>query len=204
MLKLRKRALVVLVGVAFAGCIIGCSPQLSSTSGERASQDAGDAEPAATQVEFSEEADCAVCHTVEIESMSDSSCLAGLGSHASMDCLTCHEYNSDLEKAHEKVSVGDTPRKNLKRTEVDESACVTCHDETGLVEKTASATVLTDSKGTTVNPHALPENDGHAEIACADCHKMHAGGADAAQDATNKCLSCHHDGVFECGTCHSA
>lgn len=202
MLKMEKRTVCVLAAMTLVGCLAGCAPQVSSDGNGKTGQADESAESAIAEVSFSQNSDCAMCHTVETASISDPSCLVGQPSHSSMECLACHEYNGDLEKAHAKVSAGDTPRKNLKRTKVDESVCMACHDVNDLAEKTSSITALTDTKGTTVNPHeVMTMGSGHDEIMCSSCHKMHSSeGAEGT--AANLCLSCHHSEVYECGTCH--
>ena len=206
MSKLAKYAAPALVGLALVGCAIGCYPEASSAassaSSATATQSSGKAKAAAEKIDFSEKTDCSTCHKVEVKSMTDDKCLAGLAPHASIDCLTCHEYNSSLEKAHAKVSPGDKPRKYLKRTKVEESACVTCHDAEKLIEQTESVTALTDTEGTTVNPHEVAAiGTGHDDITCSSCHKMHV--SEGADETGGKlCLSCHHTEVYECGTCH--
>lgn len=74
---------------------------------------------------------------------------------------------------------------------------------TRLIEATADSTVLTDSNGTVVNPHDLPAVKDHDGIECATCHKIHDPEPDAPKVASKKCLTCHHDGVYECYTCHA-
>ena len=61
---------------------------------------------------------------------------------------------------------------------------------------------IADDKGTAVNPHALPASPDHDSLACIDCHTSHEA-APALEEAESTCASCHHAGVFECGTCHS-
>lgn len=74
---------------------------------------------------------------------------------------------------------------------------------TMLVAATADSTALTDSSGTVVNPHDLPAVKDHDSITCTTCHDVHDPEPDAAKTASKKCLSCHHEGVYECYTCHS-
>lgn len=72
---------------------------------------------------------------------------------------------------------------------------------TALIAATAGCTVLTDEKGTKVNPHDLPPVEDHATVNCIDCHKGHSD--DTLEDsATKACTLCHHENVFECYTCH--
>ena len=103
--------------------------------------------------------------------------------------------------------------KKLKNTAVSEETCLTsgCHSMDELVAATASSTVLTDSNGTVKNPHEMLIDENHiansnADLACSSCHKMHEeNGAESqavAESAQAKCTGCHHQNVYECGTCH--
>ena len=92
----------------------------------------------------------------------------------------------------------------LVHTDTDDQVCFACHGTMEeLAEATADSTVLTDKNGLTVNPHALPEGHYGNMVTCGKCHKMHDT-KDTEVSATNACLGCHHDNVYECGTCHSA
>ena len=59
------------------------------------------------------------------------------------------------------------------KTAVDDAVCASCHNAADLAAKTTESAVLTDSEGTVVNPHDLPENEDHAATKCTSCHKMH-------------------------------
>jgi hypothetical protein len=54
-----------------------------------------------------------------------------------------------------------------------------------------------------VNPHDRPSNEDHdaSPLRCANCHKIHQAEA-PGETALRVCSGCHHQGVFECGTCH--
>lgn len=189
-------SIVILVSVCLAGCAPQASTESSESSGEAATTIAtGD-------FAFSAEADCAVCHTVEGDSFSDSACAAS--NHAALTCTTCHSDVDGLASAHDGVAYGDKGAKRLKTTDVAESTCQAeaCHGsyET-LAEQTSSSTLLTDSNGTVVNPHDLPENADHETVTCGSCHDMHASD-DIAETAQKACISCHHMGIYECNTCH--
>ena len=77
-------SIVILVSV----CLAGCAPQASTES----SESSGEAEAATTiatgDFAFSAEADCAVCHTVEGDSFSDSACAAS--NHAALTLSLIH------------------------------------------------------------------------------------------------------------------
>ena len=139
---------------------------------------------------------------MEDDSFSDSACAAS--NHAALTCTTCHSDVDGLASAHDGVAYGDKGAKRLKTTDVAESTCQAeaCHGsyET-LAEQTSSSTLLTDSNGTVVNPHDLPENADHETVTCGSCHDMHASD-DIAETAQKACISCHHMGIYECNTCH--
>lgn len=150
--------------------------------------------------EFSEDADCAVCHTMEGDSMTDDAMPAS--NHEVLKCTTCHSDVEGLEEVHEDVVYGDKTSKRLKKTSVDVEGCETCHGGLEeLAEKTTDSIALTDKNGTVVNPHALPENEDHESVDCASCHSMHKD--KAVEDTAKKaCKGCHHTDVYECNTCH--
>lgn len=192
-------ALLVAAIALVAFCAYGCAPQASSeptaANDEKAPVLQGD-------FTFSSDADCSVCHEAESASMSDAACPAA--NHAAQTCTDCHSDLDGLTSAHDGVAYGDKVAKRLKSTEVDESTCLAqaCHGSyESLAEKTAASAILTDSNGTTENPHALPENEDHETIDCGSCHDMHASD-DIADTAQKACQGCHHMGVYECNTCH--
>ena len=151
--------------------------------------------------EWSIDSDCTECHTAEAASSQDSSCLAA--THETNDCTDCHTETTALEEAHEEVTSEDTmPTKLTKSNEIASEVCLVCHESwEALAEETAETTTLTDSEGTTVNPHDLP--DGHVDdkVTCTDCHEVHTG-SDLEETATDFCTNCHHQNVYECNTCH--
>lgn len=122
--------------------------------------------------------------------------------HGSLDCALCHSDEQSLAAVHEDVTEKSKTPKALNQTEVDSQVCLTCHDSLKeLAKKTEDSHALKDREGLVVNPHALPNSEEHASIACGDCHKMHTADS-VSSTSTKECASCHHQGVFECGTCH--
>lgn len=117
-----------------------------------------------------------------------------------MSCITCHSDETGLAKGHSKLNSGKQA-KRLKKSAVTSEVCLECHKVKDLSEKSADYKGLTDTNGTTVNPHALPEGESHADIVCTDCHQVHSGKS-IDESSMTTCNSCHHAGVFECGTCH--
>lgn len=139
--------------------------------------------------------------------MTDQACNISI-SHKDISCIDCHDDTVDLKTAHSSVSLDDQPASvsELKLVKVSDGTCLECHVSwNDLASKTTSFTLLSDVNGTIVNPHAILTNyngeGNHDGIGCANCHKMHSSEryVDSAQ---KKCQSCHHDGVYECYTCH--
>ena len=197
-IRFMKKGLPAALLVALAISAVACAPQAEPEGGT--SNDAGK-DGAAMTVEWSPEADCAACHTTEASSREDSTCLASL--HVASKCTDCHAATDELAAEHEGKTAEDRLPKRLAKTDVSQDQCLSCHiSYEDLAAKTANYQGLVDSEGTVVNPHALPASDDHADIACTDCHAMHAKDADPAKDGKTTCIGCHHADVFACGTCH--
>lgn len=201
--QVSKRALAgVALFLPLVLCAWGCSPQTAGAGSSAAEASAGrEGASSAIEATWSPDSDCATCHDTEASTSADGSCLAG---HHTMTqgftCITCHTDDGTLAEVHADMDSGKTPKK-LKKTEVSENVCLSCHGKADLVQKTATSTVLTDDNGTAVNPHDLPQSDEHAAITCTSCHQGH--NTDGVQQvAPAFCQSCHHANVYECGTCH--
>lgn len=148
------------------------------------------------------EEECISCHQAEGQSVDDDATLCA--THAALlSCTDCHDDFDVLAQCHEGATADKaTSVRFLKRTDVEVETCVLCHNPTDLAEKTADSTAVIDDNGTTVNPHDLPDSAReHAYINCVKCHQMHKA-SDAAYAANDYCMGCHHDGIYECGTCH--
>lgn len=115
-------------------------------------------------------------------------------------CTACHEDSPKLAAAHKRLNSGKKATR-LKKTAVSDELCTSCHSPQGLAEATGSSNALVDSEGTTVNPHQLPTGEDHAGISCMGCHEVHASGG-VEGHARELCRTCHHAGVYACGTCH--
>ena len=186
--------LALLCGFVFACSLCACAPQQDA-----APKAPDDADP--VTVAWSAETDCATCHETEAASQTDPLCAAS--QHGDVTCITCHDDESTLATVHEKATSDSKKPSRLKKTSVDEALCLSCHNSYDeLAAKTADFTELVDKNGTSVNPHALPEAGDHTSITCEDCHKMHAE-TPIAETAHDECISCHHQDVFECYTCHT-
>lgn len=198
----RAVATVALTTIMVSICLIGCSPKASTEPLATPSESEATTTVGIGDFEFSKDADCAVCHTPEGDSLNDSACTAS--SHTMLTCITCHSDTDALSSTHDGVTYGDKTAKRLKTTKVDETTCQSdsCHGSYDtLAAKTSSSTLLTDSNGTIVNPHDMPENADHETVTCSSCHDMHASD-DIAETAQKACVSCHHMGIYECNTCH--
>lgn len=139
--------------------------------------------------------------------MSNSACLASKHQAQGAKCTTCHNDATTLASVHADMSTAKVPTK-LSKTTVDNSVCLGCHGSwDALAAKTTNVTVLTDANGTVVNPHsitsaAIDVKGQHDKIQCVDCHSMHT--TDTADTlGPAECLSCHHQNVYQCGTCHA-
>lgn len=197
-MRMKKKTAIVLVcgAVCAMMALAACAPQQAAVNTQDSQQ--GAATPIA--VSWSPESDCAVCHDTQGSSMESIPCAAAQNSEVT--CSSCHTDEAALGKVHDGVTSEDKMPKRLKQTAVSAEACEACHGGVdALAPKTAESTVLTDSKGTVVNPHDLPDNERHQTIVCGDCHAMHESG-NVQETAPKACTSCHHAGVYECGTCH--
>lgn len=185
--------------VAAVLSLSGCAPQESSNG---AGKQSNEAEAATQTVAWSADSDCSTCHEAESKSLEDSSYLCSTHDQQGLSCMSCHADESALSDAHAKAKDLTKTATKLKKTDVDASVCESCHSLSDLQAATADLTLLTDENGKTVNPHDLPANEEHAVIDCASCHSMHT--TETADTlAPDKCLSCHHQNVYECHTCHS-
>jgi hypothetical protein len=120
-----------------------------------------------------------------------------------MECAQCHSDEAALTAAHKNKTSSSKQPTRLKKTAVSEDVCLSCHDTASLAAATIGSAILTDGDGTTVNPHGLPATENHVEnITCSSCHKMHGETTGVADEAVKACKSCHHTGIYTCGTCH--
>jgi hypothetical protein len=189
--------------IAFAAILAACAPRQADVENPD-SDDANDGNGQVIELPaWSLDSDCESCHAAEVASGSDSQC--AYSQHTEVSCTTCHEdTDNKLTKGHEKYAAAAQPAK-LKYTKVTSAPCTTagCHsDAEGRIAATAQVTALTDSDGTTINPHALPTNKRHlSNVTCSSCHKMHKEDS-PLETAPTVCRGCHHQDVYQCGTCH--
>ena len=157
--------------------------------------------PSEALLAWSEKTDCKTCHTTENDSFSNEVCQASIHAAFELACVDCH-VDDTLVDVHSSLAESAKLPKKLKKTEVPSAVCQSCHETKALAEKTEDCDVLTDSEGTVVNPHDLPDVKEHETIDCGSCHRLHSDKG-VASTAQSVCLDCHHEDVYECGTCHS-
>ncbi len=200
--SLQSKTLIscVAIGLLAATCLAACGGQRESESQQGA---ANEAPSAASISAWSYADDCSLCHAAESNSLTDPACLAGIHAANGNTCQTCHADESDLAVVHEGANAEKAQKvTKLRKTGIKQDACLGCHGSyDDLAAKTADSTVLTDSEGKTVNPHALPANEDHSETTCASCHVMHTKKS-VSETAPEYCISCHHANVYACHTCH--
>jgi hypothetical protein len=150
--------------------------------------------------EWSISSDCSSCHTAEAKSANNLQ--TAYAKHSDQTCIACHsDASSNLAKAHEKYMTAKRPSK-LKRTEVSNDTCISCHTVEEIIAQTADVVTLVDKNGLVVNPHDVPQTTEHLKsITCANCHNVHSTVA-YIEAAKKTCLGCHHADIYECGTCH--
>lgn len=141
--------------------------------------------------------DCLACHADVKDSLDGKQGCAE--THADLGCESCHTDVDELVTIHQETKKTTPGKIRRLKTPVGKETCLSCHGSfEDLAEKTESCTVLTDVKGTTVNPHAIPENGEHnTEPACTTCHGVHKD-----VDPQEYCKGCHHVNEYVCYTCH--
>lgn len=146
---------------------------------------------------WSVDSDCETCHTDVHASLEGEMGVAQ--AHSAVSCETCHSNVDELATIHQETTKTTPGKIRRLKTPVAKETCFQCHGSLeDLAEKTAECTILTDSEGTTVNPHAIPDNGEHTtDPACTTCHGMHKD-----VDPQDYCRSCHHTDIYTCYTCH--
>jgi hypothetical protein len=203
-LSKRKSLSVLLICLGLVTLLLACAPRMADPEATDASMENATEQQLLVPA-WSPASDCASCHVNEAVSQSDPKSLASL--HSEQKCGSCHSDETSLTEVHEDYAAGELPTKLKLSTVTDaEGGCLSsgCHNQEELATKTAASLVLTDNEGTRVNPHALPATAQHlAEgIACVDCHMMHQD-YDLEKEARETCTNCHHQNVYQCGTCHT-
>ena len=181
---------------------VSCAPSESVEDPSSRTEENADSDMNTKPVDWTMQSDCAVCHTHEADSMSDTACPQAYA-HQDIACIECHTDEGVLTTAHEGITYGDKPASKATVVTVDSQTCIDCHggfDE--MATETAGSTALTDDQGTSVNPHELQPGERHEANAptCTSCHKTHS--ENLSKDSMKFCAQCHHRGVFTCGNCH--
>lgn len=146
---------------------------------------------------WSVDSNCETCHSDVHASLEGEAGVAQ--AHSAVSCDTCHSNVDELATIHQETTKTTPGKIRRLKTPVAKETCLQCHGSLeDLAEKTAQCTVLTDSEGTTVNPHVIPDNGEHTtDPACTTCHGMHKD-----VDPQDYCRSCHHTDIYTCYTCH--
>ncbi len=125
-------------------------------------------------------------------------------------CLSCHDINLlrklyfyvDALMLDEAINVGDHSETTLMCL-----ACLGSYEE--LAQLTADYTGLEDELGNIANPHVYgggiadtSTEERHYALPCLQCHTFVHNVSDVLFDTFWHCSGCHHERVFECGTCH--
>lgn len=181
--------------IAFFVLIIGTGSLLMNTAPGKSPSAVAEGE----KVHWTMEASCAACHGKETESLEKETMAA---THSFLTCASCHMDTEYLSTMHDETKRNPIKVKKLRYTEVSDDTCIACHgDYAKLAEATADVTVLTDKNGLIVNPHAFDMEIHAKDIRCIDCHTVH-NETPILESAPSVCLDCHHEGVYECNTCH--
>jgi predicted CXXCH cytochrome family protein len=194
--KKMRLSIFTLVLMLIVTVFIGCAPR-------QAPADLSEPELTTILPEWSMQSDCSTCHLSAEDSRKDTAVLASNTEHATADCVTCHEDESGLSEAHKDATSAPTQEiTRLRKSDISNESCLSCHDSAEIAQLTVASTALTDKDGTVVDPHNLPVNDNHATINCGSCHTMHKPAA-VNEDAYKLCAGCHHQEIFTgCETCH--
>jgi hypothetical protein len=192
--------LLTLCLVCGAVALTACAPRSSSDSQVTTIADAQSSNDAVEDVfaaAWSPESDCLVCHA-----SAEPNTLGTIHQELGTDCLVCHNAD-ELTTIHaEHGDSGRTPTR-LRYSKMADTTCLSsdCHtDRASLTTRTADV-LITDKNGLSMNPHDLPSSSEHEALRCASCHSMHEE-SDTFTVAQRECFGCHHQQVFECGTCH--
>jgi hypothetical protein len=195
--------LVAICVVVVPLVIVGCAPRQASEGGSGSDAPDDGAEEAIV-VAWTMDSDCTTCHTAESSAQDPTAPALYHEEEEGVECVTCHTAGeSELAQVHEGTTATDTMPVRLKKTEVNDEACLSCHVTSDLITLTQASTVLTDDNGLVVNPHDRPENSSHVSVNCTNCHQQHEPKAEIAKNSMATCTTCHHEKVFACGPpCH--
>ena len=135
------------------------------------------------------------------------------------NCSSCHDAK-DLAKATEDIKLVDekgtevNPHDLPSNESHDALTCFSCHSFHGLsasnaTVQSASAEAAEVAPGQNADARTGIQANGEASAPMPASASGQNGVSDAAgplattyDDARSLCISCHHAGVYECGTCH--
>ena len=193
--------LAIIMGILMLA-IIGCAPRTADDGKEQPEQEDALDTVMNVPINWSMQSDCGICHTNEASGATDDRHPQAVA-HADISCTECHTDEQVLAKTHDGVTMADKPASKVTEITVDANTCISCH---GTLEEVASLTAaseaLRDDQGLVVNPHQRPDGLKHAEnpATCTSYHNNHA--ENLNREAKKYCASCHHRGIWQCGTCH--
>ena len=193
--KVLSLVLLFVVTIVLPSLIIGCSKANENPSSPEAQ--ANSEAPASTVPADSDwwqpDMDCSACHSQNVASLADSSCLAYAHAQAGNTCIDCHEQDVLQEKHQVPVEVPESITLRMTKEE-----CFECHGSMEeIIARTADSTVFQTVDGNYINPHVTPSETHEADVQCYSCHRMHI-----TYDSRGYCYSCHHTGELTCYTCH--
>ena len=135
------------------------------------------------------------------------------------NCSSCHDAK-DLAKATEDIKLVDEKGTEVNPHDLphneshDALTCFSCHSFHGLsasnaAAQSAGAEAAEVAPGQNADARAGIQADAEASVPTPASSSEQNGAGDAAgplattyDDARSLCISCHHAGVYECGTCH--
>lgn len=119
--------------------------------------------PAQAADAWSPSADCAACHTSQAKTVEEDT-------HEILACVGCHNDEKALADVHKDADASSKMPRRLKKTEVTEATCLSCHGDDMIAapqvkedETTAADAKGTDAKGTTNPKETTNETSADAE-----------------------------------------
>ena len=198
-----KRLLPLAAVLILFVAVTGCAPQSRESvtpESDSTTESNTESNTSGVSIDWSMDSDCSLCHKKQDETLSDQSVPASVHASNGETCISCHDDETGMSKAHEGAGVeGADKVTRLKDSVISQDTCLACHAD--YQAKTADFAGLVDSEGTTVDPHNLPAGDGHKNTTCMSCHKQHSS-TPIEENSQKFCVGCHHEDVYECYTCH--
>lgn len=126
--------------------------------------------------------------------------------HRGLQCTTCHSTTGPAHGSVTLRSARDCMACHHGRTVQTlgggTSACLHCHQASGLPSRARTVTVMTSTLAAPVTRQLLFAHGTHSAIACAQCHTTPVTLASASTCAS--CHQSHHEEARTCTSCHSA